>query len=246
VDPRTLVGLLDRYFDGLTRIVVEHRGMVEKMVGDGLHALFNAPLDLAEHPRHAVECAIALRDFGERFRKDAQAAAAGFGRTRIGLETGVVVVGDVGGGRKLDYTAHGEAMNMAARFETANKDLGSSICIGPTTAARLPNRALRPLGRIEVRGRSTPADVFDPWPDALDKAARKTYLKAVALAERDPLAAAARLHEIASLTPNDPVPARFAARLRDGGLTAASPQSDRSGRPSPPLPARRGAKKKRR
>lgn len=246
VDPRTLVGLLDRYFDGLTRIVVEHRGMVEKMVGDGLHALFNAPLDLAEHPRHAVECAIALRDFGERFRKDEQAAAAGFGRTRIGVETGVVVVGDVGGGRKLDYTAHGEAMNMAARFESANKDLGSSICIGPTTAARLPNRALRPLGRIEVRGRSTPADVFDPWPDALDKAARKTYLKAVALAERDPRAAAARLQEIASLVPNDPVPARFAARLLDNRSPGAAPELDRSRRPSHPQAARRGAKKKRR
>ena len=152
--------------------------------------LFNAPLDLADHPRRAVDCAIAIRDFGERFRNDGAAAAAGFGRTRIGLETGIVVVGDVGGGRKLDYTAHGDAMNMAARFETANKDLGSSICIGPTTAARLPNRALRPLGRIEVRGRSTPAEVFDPWPDALDKSDRKTYLKAVALAERDPLAAA--------------------------------------------------------
>ncbi len=246
VDPRTLVALLDRYFDGLTRIVVEHRGMVEKMVGDGLHALFNAPLDLAEHPRHAVDCAIALRDFGERFRNDEQASAAGFGRTRIGLETGVVVVGDVGGGRKLDYTAHGEAMNMAARFETANKDLGSSICIGPTTAARLPNRALRPLGRIEVRGRSTPADVFDPWPDALDNAGRKTYLKAVALAERDPLAAAERLQQIASLAPNDPVPARLAARLREGESTAAAPEIDRARRPSQPQPARRGSKKKRR
>ena len=183
------------------------------------------PLDLADHPRRAVDCAIAIRDFGERFRNDTQAAAAGFGRTRIGLETGIVVVGDVGGGRKLDYTAHGEAMNMAARFEAANKELGSSICIGPATAARLPNRALRPLGRLDVRGRSTPAEVFDPWPEALDKSDRKTYLKAVALAERDPLAAAKQLDQLASLTPHDPVPARLAARLRggaaDGGIAGS-------------------------
>lgn len=244
VDPRTLVGLLDRYFDGLTLIVIEHRGMVEKIVGDGLHAIFNAPLDLADHPRHAVDCAIAIRDFGERFRNDTRVAAAGFGRTRIGLETGIVVVGDVGGGRKLDYTAHGDAMNMAARFEAANKDLGSSICIGPATAARLPNRALRPLGRLDVRGRSTPADVFDPWPDALDKSDRKTYLKAVALAERDPLAAAKQLDQLAGLTPHDPVPARLAARLRDGGSTVASPARDRARRQ--PQPAQRGSKKKRR
>jgi adenylate cyclase len=244
VDPRTLVGLLDRYFDALTRIVIEHRGMVEKIVGDGLHAIFNAPLDLADHPRHAVDCAIAIRDFGERFRHDVQAAAAGFGRTRIGLETGVVVVGDVGGGRKLDYTAHGDAMNMAARLEAANKELGSSICIGPATAARLPNRALRPLGRIEVRGRSTSAEVFDPWPDALDRSDRKIYLKAVALAERDPLAAANQLDHFASLMPQDPVPARLAARLRDGGSAGASPELNRARRP--PQPARRGSQKKRR
>ena len=76
VDPRTLVALLDRYFDGLTRIVIDHGGMVEKIVGDGLHAIFNAPIDLADHPRRAVDCAMAIRDFGERFRND----SAGRGR----------------------------------------------------------------------------------------------------------------------------------------------------------------------
>ena len=144
-----------------------------------------------------------------------QAAAAGFGRTRVGLETGIVVVGDVGGGRKLDYTAHGDAMNMAARFEAANKELGSSICIGPATAARLPNRALRPLGRLDVRGRSTPAEVFDPWPDALGKSDRKTYLKAVALAEKRPARSPPGSWTSSQAScPHDPVPARLAARLR--------------------------------
>jgi adenylate cyclase len=243
VDPRTLVGLLDRYFDGLAQIVIEHRGMVEKIVGDGLHAIFNAPLDLEDHPRRAVDCAVAIREFGERFRSDVQAAAAGFGRTRIGLETGIAVVGDVGGGRKLDYTAHGDAMNMASRLESANKELGSSICIGPATAARLPNRALRPLGRLDVRGRSTPAQVFDPWPEALDRSERKTYLKAVALAERDPLAAAEKLDQLAGLRPDDPVPAKLAARLR--ARTVGLSDVDRSSR-SPPAQSRRGSKKRRR
>ena len=248
VDPRTLVGLLDRYFDGLSRIVVEHGGMVDKLVGDGLHAIFNAPLDLADHPRRAVDCAIAIRNFGERFRQDLPAAAAGFGRTRVGLETGVVVVGDVGGGRKLDYTAHGDAMNMAARLEAANKELGSSICIGPATAARLPNRALRPLGRLDVRGRSTPAEVFDPWPDGVGKSDRKAYLRAVALAERDPLLAAKELDRIASLTSNDPVPARFAARLRMGETAAGAANIGGSARTPPQQPKQqhRGSRKGRR
>jgi len=246
VDPRTLVALLDRYFEGLTQIVVEHGGMVEKMVGDGLHALFNAPLDLPEHPGRAVDCAIAIRAFDERFRTDTQAAAAGFGRTRIGVETGVVVIGDVGGGRKLDYTAHGEAMNMAARFESANKELGSSICIGPATAARLPNRSLRPLGRIDVRGRSAPAQVFDPWPDGLDKSQRKAYLKAAALADRDPAAAAEQLDELAGIMPGDPVPAMFAARLRGTGIVSVAPTSSPPQRPAQPQRPRHPGKKRRR
>jgi adenylate cyclase len=246
VDPRTLVGLLDRYFEGLTQIVVEHGGMVEKMVGDGLHAIFNAPLDLPEHPQRAVACAIAIRDFGERYRSEAQAATAGFGRTRVGIETGVVVVGDVGGGRKLDYTAHGEAMNMAARFEAANKTLGSSICIGPAAAARFPHRALRPLGRIDVRGRAAPVEVFDPWPEAMGRAERKAYLKAVALADHDPLTAADNLERIAGLGGRDPVPAKLAGRLRMVGITAQLADIDRAQRAAEPQPGRRGSKRKRR
>ena len=84
----------------------------------------------------------------------------GLGRTRIGIETGYVIVGDVGGGRKLDYTAHGTAMNTAARLEGANKELGSSICIGPIAAARLDPSSIRSLGKLVVRGRSDPLEVF--------------------------------------------------------------------------------------
>jgi adenylate cyclase len=243
VDPRALVALLDRYFDGLTQIVMEHGGMVEKIVGDGLHAIFNAPLDLTDHPRRAVECAIAIRDFGESFRTATQASAAGFGRTRVGLETGIAIVGDVGGGRKLDYTAHGDAMNMASRLESANKELGSSICIGPATAARLPNRSLRPLGRLDVRGRSEPLEVFEPWPDAIGKPARKTYLEAVALAESDPLAAAEKLDQFATLRPHDIVPAILAERLR--ARTLGSRDGAQENRPRP-RKSHRGSKKPRR
>jgi hypothetical protein len=111
------------------------------------------------------------------------------------------------------------------------------------TAARLPNRSLRPLGRLEVRGRSAPAQVFDPWPDALDKSQRKTYLKAVALADKDPLVAAEELDQLATLTPHDPVPTRLAARLR--APMAGSPDGSRSSR-SPPPQTHRGSKKRRR
>ena len=135
IGPEQLVSVLDGYFDGVTRIVGEHGGMVDKLVGDAVHAFFNAPLDLADHPRRAVACALAILAWTESYRAQGLAATIRLGRTRQGIETGFAIVGDVGVGAKLDYTAHGDAVNTAARLEALNKELGSSICIGPTAAA---------------------------------------------------------------------------------------------------------------
>ena len=160
--PADLIRLLDRYIEGASRIVVEHGGMVEKIVGDGLHAIFNAPLDLADHPTRALDCAVALVEFAQRMQEEPDARRLGFGRTRVGIETGPVIVGDVGGGRRLDYTAHGNAMNRAARLEAANKELGSSICVGPKAASLMPPGRLRPLGEIALRGVAEKLAVFEP------------------------------------------------------------------------------------
>lgn len=169
-DPAELVMLLDAYFDAAARVVTDHGGMVEKIVGDGVHAIFNAPFALEAHPEHALACALALLDASERVRRSPLGEQLQLGRTRIGIETGPVIVGDVGGSRKLDYTAHGNAMNTAARLEAANKDLGSSICIGPCAASRLDSATLRQIGRLTLRGQSAPIDVFTPAALVVDRA----------------------------------------------------------------------------
>jgi class 3 adenylate cyclase len=162
IDPAILVNTLDNYFEGMVTIIIAHGGMIDKVVGDAVHALFNAPNDLKNHPQKAVECAIALRSWSELFRHRPEVAAIGFGSTRIGLETGPAIVGDVGIRTKLDYTAHGDAVNVAARLEVANKELGSSICIGPVAASRCDKSPLRTLGKIIVRGRDDVMTVFEP------------------------------------------------------------------------------------
>src|SRR3981189_3437647 len=131
--PEDLVATLDQYFEGVAGIVINHGGMIDKIVGDAVHALFNAPLDLKDHPQRAVECAIAIQAWSESFRRRAPAAVE-LGRTRIGIETGPAIVGDVGIRSKLDYTAHGDAVNMAARLEACNKELGSASWGGPAGA----------------------------------------------------------------------------------------------------------------
>ena len=161
-EPADLVALLDAYFDMAGRVVTAHGGMIEKIVGDAVHAIFNAPFALDDHPRRAIDCAVALLAQSEQVRRSALGLKLVLGRTRIGIETGMAIVGDVGGSRKLDYTAHGNVMNTAARLEAANKELGSAICIGPGTASRLDPALLRPIGNVALRGLSQPLAVFTP------------------------------------------------------------------------------------
>ncbi|HSU05543.1 MAG TPA: adenylate/guanylate cyclase domain-containing protein [Acetobacteraceae bacterium] len=161
-EPTELVALLDTYFDAATRVVTDHGGMVEKIVGDAVHAIFNAPFDLHAHTERAVACALKLLEITDEVRRSPAGQRLDLGRTRIGIETGLAIVGDIGGSRKLDYTAHGDVMNTAARLEAANKDLGSSICIGPIAAARLDPTSLRRMGTLTLRGQSQAVDVFSP------------------------------------------------------------------------------------
>ncbi len=219
--PEELVTTLDQYFEGVAGIVIEHGGMLDKIIGDGVLALFNAPLDLEGHPQRAVECAIAIQAWSEGFRRRAPFAAIELGRTRIGIETGLAVVGDVGIQSRLDYTAHGNAVNMAARLEASNKELGSAICVGPDAAARCDAALLRPLGRLAVRGREEPIAVFEPWPSDASPSWRAAYLAAYAMSDGDAPGAALLLQKLMAERPADLAVRRLAERLtsiRKSGL----------------------------
>ena len=144
--------------ESIAALIVEAR-RVDKIVGDAVRALFRPSiLRIIRAQRSRARSRAKL----DRVVPEAPGPAAiRFGRTRIGIEAGEAIVGDVGLRSKLDYTAYGDAVNAAARLEAANKELGSSICIGPAAAARCDPTLLRPLGTIVVRGRDEPLAVFD-------------------------------------------------------------------------------------
>jgi adenylate cyclase len=154
VHPQVLVSLLNVYFAEVTKLVSDHGGMVDKIVGDAVHAFFNAPEDLDDHINKAIDCALAIAKLTEEMRLRLDFKVQEFGRTRLGIETGLAVLGEVGMAGKLDYTAHGNSINLAARLQDANKFLGTTICVGPA-AEKLSRRKLRPLGVHEIRGFGT-------------------------------------------------------------------------------------------
>jgi len=166
IPPTELVSVLNAYLDGICGVVMDHGGTIDKLVGDAVVAMFNAPLDQPDHPERAVRCALAIDAFAEAFRVQQQAAGLPFGRTRVGVNTGPAVVGNFGGNRRFDYTAHGDAINTAARLESANKDLGTRICVSASAAERCPGIRFQARGTLQLRGKQQHTDVFEPLGEA--------------------------------------------------------------------------------
>lgn len=212
--PEQLVAVLDEYIEGTTAIVMKHGGMVDKIVGDSVHAYFNAPLDLSDHPQRALDCAQEMRIWTKAFQSRPGPSEIGLGRTRIGIETGEAIVGDIGIRSKLDYTAHGDSINSAARLEAMNKRYGSTICVGPFAASRCTSTLFRPLGVTSLRGLDVPVEVFEPWPPETSADWRERYLAAYRLIEGDKAGAAQLFEGLAAECPGDPVPRMLAAELR--------------------------------
>jgi adenylate cyclase len=157
-----LVTIMNEYFDGACAIILEHGGTIEKFVGDALHVMFNAPLDQPDHQQRAVACALALDAFCQAFAARQRTRKIKFGVTRIGVNTGVTVVGNFGGANRFDYSATGDAINTAARLESVNKQTGTRVCVSGTTIEHCNGVAHRPVGELILKGKSEPVAAFEP------------------------------------------------------------------------------------
>lgn len=218
IEPGVLGTLLNEYLTGMTDVVFAHDGTVTKIIGDALHVLFGAPADQADHAARAVACAFALDEFSEGFREAWRAKGIALGITRIGVHAGPAIVGNFGGGRFFDYTAYGDTINIAARLEAVNKQLGTRICVSEVVATRADNFRGRPVGELTVRGRKESLRVFEPLPEK-DFAAPQTaeYLKAFALLEAgDPTVVSAFAAQVGKW-PGDRLASFHLKRCLNGG-----------------------------
>ena len=153
--PRAIVDILNAYFDAATEIIGKHNGVVTQFQGDAILAIFNVPVEDEDHPQHAFDAATDLLDAvrNETFAGEQLAI-------RIGLNSGPLIAGNVGGGGRQSYTVHGDAVNLAARLENLNKEHGTSLLVSQSTAGLLKNGGLRKIGETEIRGLSKPVGLY--------------------------------------------------------------------------------------
>jgi len=163
-DPETLVEILNRYLTVMTTEIERRGGYVDKFIGDAVMAVWGAPLDDPGAARHAVDAAIDCHAALARFNEGVIKAEYGLNPigTRIGINTGLAVVGNMGSETRLNYTITGDMVNLAARLEAANKTFGTRIMIGEDTARGLAeSHLLRRLDRLVVQGKTVPVKVFE-------------------------------------------------------------------------------------
>ncbi|MEO9601429.1 adenylate/guanylate cyclase domain-containing protein [Parasphingorhabdus sp.] len=165
IEPEMVAFLLNDYLDRLSEVALEYGGTIDKFVGDALVTFWGAPLAYPDDGERAVKAAYALYEAGEEFRKNVPEGVPPIGRTRVGMHYGDAIVGNFGGEGRIQYTALGDAMNTAARLEAANKALDTKVLLSREAMERTGLDWYRPMGRITLRGRSTPVDVFEPVPD---------------------------------------------------------------------------------
>ncbi len=213
--PETIVSLLQEYFEGMLKIALDHGGTVDRLIGDSIAVFFNAPAEQPDHAQRAVRCALAVDRFCEAFRAERRERGLPLGVTRIGVHTGTAIVGNVGSAVRFHYTAHGDAVNTAARLESVNKHLGTRVCISSDAARHCPEERLRMVGELVLKGKTRALRCVTPLDEGLESMV-DDYLEAyVALEQEDPAAIElfAALHQ---KFPNDELIAFHLRRLARG------------------------------
>ncbi len=160
--PEDVIGQLNEYFSRMVDLLFQHHGTLDKFVGDMIMGLFNAPIQDPDHADHAVQMGLSmlreLKVLNERWTQEGKPAFD----IGVGINTGDMIVGNVGSERTLSYTVIGDNVNLGSRLESLNKQFQSHIIISESTRGRLKgNYFIRPLGMVKVKGKLKEVGIFE-------------------------------------------------------------------------------------
>jgi class 3 adenylate cyclase/HAMP domain-containing protein len=160
--PSELSSHLSEYFNELTNIIMEHQGTVDKYIGDAIMAFWNAPMEIKDHARVACLATLKISHKLKELEKKWTAQGKPAFRTRIGLNTGDVVVGNMGSDQRLNYTVIGDPVNLASRLEALNKYYGSKIIVSQFTHEKCADDfEVRTLDYVLVKGKIKAVSIYE-------------------------------------------------------------------------------------
>jgi adenylate cyclase len=160
--PKDLIALLNEYFTPMTNIILEHRGALDKFIGDAVMAFWGVPLRLENHAQYACEAALKMKETIACLREGWLQRQLPLLDARMGIHSGHVVAGNVGSMERFNYTVLGDTVNLASRLESANKFYGTTILISEDTFKLAgPLFFARELDSIRMKGRQAPVKVYE-------------------------------------------------------------------------------------
>jgi adenylate cyclase len=176
--PENLVQILNEYLTAMTNIVFKHEGLLDKYIGDAIMAVFGAPLEQPDHAQRA--CRTAVEMIAELKRLQEKWAAEGWPEINIGIgvNTGDMVVGNMGSEMRFDYTVMGDNVNLASRLEGTNKEYGTRIIISEFTHETVKDEFVcRELDAVRVKGKKLPVRIFELLGEKKDESQWQAFMQ---------------------------------------------------------------------
>ncbi|MFW6137642.1 MAG: adenylate/guanylate cyclase domain-containing protein [Spirochaetota bacterium] len=163
-----IVNSLNTYFNVMVTIIIQHKGIIDKFIGDSIMAIFGAPVLHADDPQQSVLTGLQMLQALERFNREQKSSGRPIFKIGIGINTGEVVVGNIGSTQKLDYTCVGDSVNLASRLEGLTKIYGVPIIISEYTKNRITdgNIPMREIDSVRVKGKREPVKIYQPYAGA--------------------------------------------------------------------------------
>jgi adenylate cyclase len=174
--PEELVPILNSYFEGMTEIILKNNGTLDKYIGDSIMAFFGAPIPQKDHSLIACRTAVQMQNHLEELRQIWETTNKPMLHMRIGINTGEMIVGNMGGLDRFDYTVIGDSVNLSARLEGANKQYKTNTLISEHTFQPIAGQIIaRELDLITVVGKMKPLKIYELFGIVDDKVAPEVY-----------------------------------------------------------------------